>query len=105
MLRLPPIIAKGKKPVNLGFFLNLTGEDRQEAIVSAQGYITHELETLDADPSFHKDDPSAQESAKSAQYRHFLSLQKKLENFKENDPYYVIRPILPPMPSCWPGKN
>lgn len=83
---------KGEKPVDLGYFINLTGDARKQAISGWMDSIDQQIKAIQPDMPFipHFSNPD-----EVKQYQTLVWQKKQLENYADSRPYYVVRTLLP----------
>lgn len=79
----------GDKPANLGFFLDLKGEQRASAIKDWLQFIEEEITRIRPYGKNHGD-PEVQKYL-----RKLRSQKQRLQKFSEEQPFFIVRPILP----------
>jgi hypothetical protein len=84
----------GKKPVNLGYFRNLEGEEREKARSSIISELSKEITDLERNNFV--DDGIGQENLTpiTKKIRDLKDTRKQYIEFRDDQPYYVIRPVL-----------
>jgi len=83
---------KGTKPVDLGYFVNLTGDARKQAITNWLASINQQIKDMQPELPFipHFSDPD-----EVKKYQNLVYERKELLSFKDSRPYYVVRTLLP----------